>query len=180
MSKRAAIEMSMTTFVTIVLVVIVMVLGIFFIQKIFQSGSNAIDSIDSQVQNEINKLFADEGGRLAIYPSSRQLTIKRGDDPKGFAFSVRNDLNLEKPFTYEIKSTDVKNCGDNMITGTAQLYLLTEKGSFTLGSSASNDLPRLVLFKIPKSAPACTMVYYLEIKRDGVSYSNAEIFVTTK
>ena len=51
--------MSMTTFVTIVLVVIVMVMGIFFVQKIFKSGATAIDGIDSKIQSEIDSLFAD-------------------------------------------------------------------------------------------------------------------------
>lgn len=172
--------MSMTTFVTIVLVVIVMVLGIFFIQKIFQSGSNAIDSIDSQVQSEINKLFADEGGKLAIYPSSKQITIKRGDDPKGFAFSVKNDLNNPSTtYEYSLEAEDVKDCGSSMTIPIARSYLLTKGTEFELGPSASLDA-ELVLFKIPKSAPACTMVYSLSITRGSTSYASARIYVTTK
>ena len=181
MNKKAAIEMSMTTFVTIVLVVIVMVLGIFFIQRIFQSGTNAIDSIDTQVQSEINKLFADEGGKLAIYPTSRQLTVKRGDDAKGFAFSVRNDVNLNADFSYSVTADDVSDCGSTMTKTIAEGYLLGETGNFELGSSASLDLPELVLFKVPKSAPSCTVTYYLNIKRNAAeSYSGARIFVTLK
>ncbi|MEM3091480.1 MAG: hypothetical protein QXU39_02390, partial [Candidatus Pacearchaeota archaeon] len=54
--KHAAMEMSVGTMVTIVLLMIVLVLGIFFIQKIFSAGTNAIETIDNQVQNEIQKL----------------------------------------------------------------------------------------------------------------------------
>ena len=180
MNKKAAIEMSMTTFVTIVLVVIVMVLGIFFIQRIFQSGTNAIDSIDTQVQSEINKLFADEGGKLAIYPTSRQLGVRRGDEPKGFAFSVRNDINQQAGFTYAVTANDVSNCGSTMTKTTAESYLLGKTGSFTLGNSASLDLPELVLFEVPDSAPACTITYSLDIKRNGEVYSGARIFVTIR
>ena len=50
-NKKAAMEMSMGTMVTIILLVVVLVLGIFFIQKIFSSGSNAIDTVDNQVQD---------------------------------------------------------------------------------------------------------------------------------
>ena len=42
-SKSGAMEMSVGTMVTIVLLMIVLVLGIFFIQKIFGAGTNAID-----------------------------------------------------------------------------------------------------------------------------------------
>jgi len=182
MNKKAAIEMSMTTFVTIVLVVIVMVLGIFFIQKIFTSGTNAIDSIDSQVQSEINKLFANEGGKLAIYPTSRQLSVKRGDTAKGFAFSVRNDENVERYFDYTVTAQDTTDCGPSVTKTVAEDYLLGGKGSFGLGPTASHDLPELVLFKVPSSAPSCTITYYLEIKKTSTTavYSGTRIFVTIK
>lgn len=180
MNKKAAIEMSMTTFVTIVLVVIVMVLGIFFIQKIFTSGSNAIDSIDSQVQSEINKLFAEEGSKLAIYPTSRQITLKKGDDPKGFAFSVRNDDVNTRQFTYTITADDISKCGSTMTKPIAENYLLGGTGSFELGPGNSLDLPRLVKLEVPESAPPCTIIYSLNVKRGTEGYSVADIFVTIK
>jgi hypothetical protein len=182
-SRKAAIEMSMTTFVTIVLVVIVMVLGIFFIQKIFTSGTNAIDSIDSQVQSEINKLFADEGGKIAVYPTSRQITLKKGDDPKGFAFSVRNDDKEGHEYDYSITADDVSNCGSSMTKKEAENYLLGGMGSFSLGAGNSLDLPRLVKFDIPESAPPCTIIYTLHIMRDDNAKdddSSADIFITIK
>ncbi len=179
-SRKAAIEMSMTTFVTIVLVVIVMVLGIFFIQKIFTSGSNAIDSIDSQVQSEINKLFADEGGKLAIYPTSRAITLTKGDDPKGFAFSVKNDDVEDRQFAYAISADDISKCGSSMTKAKAEGFLLGGTGSFSLGRGNSLDLPRLVKFEVPASAPPCTIIYTLTIKRGSETYSSADIFVTIK
>lgn len=180
-SRKAAIEMSMTTFVTIVLVVIVMVLGIFFIQKIFTSGTNAIDSIDSQVQSEINKLFSEEeGSKLAVYPTSRQITIKKGDDPKGFAFSVRNDDVNTRQFTYSITADDISKCGNTMTKAIAESYLLGGTGSFELGPGNSLDLPRLVKLDVPELAPPCTMIYSLSVKRGTEAYSVADIFITIK
>jgi hypothetical protein len=180
MDKKGAIEMSMTTFVTIVLVVIVMVLGIFFIQRIFSSGTNAIDSIDSQVQSEINKLFADEGGKLAVYPTSRQITLSKGDDPKGFAFSVRNDDTETHSYSYSMSADDFSSCGSTMTKDKAENYLLGDTGSFSLGPGDSLDLPRLVKFNVPDAAPPCTIIYTLSIKSGTTAYSSADIFVTIK
>ncbi len=181
MQKRAAIEMSMTTFVTIVLVVIVMVLGIFFIQRIFQSGTNAVDQIDSQITNEINKLFAEEGKKLVVYPSSRQITIKRGDTPKGFAFSVKNDINADSTkFAYSIVADDVSKCGSTFTKAKAESFVLGGEGNFELREGNSLDLPRLVKFEVPESSPPCTIIYTLNIKRGLDSYSGADIFVTLK
>lgn len=178
-SKRAAMEMSVGTMVTIVLLMIVLVLGIFFIQKIFKSGSNAIDTIDSQVQSEIQKLFAQEGRSLAVYPTSREVVLVKGDDPKGFAFSVKNQ-EAEASYSFTVIATDVSNCGSGFSATTANSYLIGGTGSFNLGAGKSLDLPKLVKFDIPDSSPVCTIVYTLDIKRLGVSSSTADVFVTIK
>ena len=180
MNKKAAIELSMTTFVTIVLVVVVMVLGIFFIQRIFKSGTNAIDSIDSQTQDQINKLFTNEGTKLAVYPTSRAITLTKGDDPKGFAFSVKNSEVEDADFSYSMKADDVSNCGSTFTKQEAESYLLGSSGSFELGRGETLDLPRLVKFEVPDTAPPCTIIYTLDIKKGTESYSGADIFVTIK
>ena len=66
MNSKGAMEMSVGTIVTIVLLMSVLVLGLYFVQKIFASGSNAIDSVDSQVQSEINRLFSNGETKLAV------------------------------------------------------------------------------------------------------------------
>ena len=61
-SKRAAMEMSVGTMVTIILLVTVLVLGIFFVQKIFKSGTSAIDNIDTEVQRGSLLYILHQGG----------------------------------------------------------------------------------------------------------------------
>ena len=181
-NKKAAMEMSMGTMVTIILLVVVLVLGIFFIQKIFFSGTNAIDAVDSQVQSEINKLFSkDEGQSLVIYPSSREVTIKRGSDPKGFAFSVRNKDGLDShAFGYMVKSNDVTSCKNTLTKSKADEFVLNGVCSISLGAGQTLDLARVVKFDIPEETSACTIVYTLNVKKDNADYNSADIFVTIK
>jgi hypothetical protein len=176
--KKAAMEMSVGTVVTIVLLMSVLVLGIFFIQKIFRTGTNAIDTIDSEVQNQINKLFSEEGKDVAIYPTSRQITLNKGDDPKGFAFSVRNNDVESADYEYTIEASDISNCGSTMTESKANSYLLGGSGSFSLKGGDKLDLPRLVKFDIPESAPPCTITYNLEFPRGDIQ--TTDIFVTIK
>lgn len=178
--KKAAMEMSVGTVVTIVLLMAVLVLGIFFVQKIFRTGTNAIDTIDSEVQNQINKLFSEEGKKVAIYPTSRQITLDKDDDPKGFAFSVRNNDIESADFSYEVYAVDASKCGSSFRETNANNLLLGGSGDFPLGPGDVMDLPRLVKFDIPESAPPCTIIYNLEIKKEGVPYSVVDIFVTIK
>ena len=97
-------EMSMGTIVTIILLVVVLVLGIFFVQKIFGTGNKAIDQIDVQVQNEINKLFTEEGKKVVVYPNSREISLKQGESG-GFGFSIMNVDNQGETHTYIYKVT---------------------------------------------------------------------------
>ncbi len=182
-SRTGAMEMSVGTMVTIVLLMIVLVLGIFFIQKIFRSGTSAIDNIDTSIQNEINKLFGEEGKLLVIYPTSRQITLKKGDDPRGFAFSIKNDALDSKSFSYSIAADsgfDFTKCGSSFTAAQANSWLVIDSGSFTLAGSAYPELAELILFTIPKTAPECVIPYRIEVTRDGSSYVGASVFVTIK
>lgn len=179
-NKIGAMEMSMGTIVTIVLLMTVLILGGFLISKIFTSGTGAIDEIDNAIQNEINKLFAEEGRKLVVYPSSRQIVLKKDDDPKGFAFSVKNDDVENAEFTYSVEAGDISKCGSSFKKETAESYLIGSSGKFSLGPGNSLDIPRLVKFSIPESAPPCTIIYNLEIKKGTDSYSGADIFVVIK
>lgn len=179
-NKKAAMEMSVGTIVTIVLLMGVLVLGIFLIQKIFRTGTSAIDEVDRAIQSEINKLFASEGKPLVIYPTSREIIIKKGDDPKGFAFSVKNEDGLNShTFTYTVSAQDITRCG-TLTKAQADSFLLGGTGSFSLGPGAQLTNAMMVKFIIPKTALSCPIVYALDIKSDGVPYEGTTVFVTIK
>lgn len=184
-NSKGAMEMSVGTIVTIVLLMSVLVLGLFFVQRIFTSGSNAIDSIDSQVQSEINQLFSDGANKVAVFPTSRDISLKRGDSvPKGFAFSVYNDNNEpSSSFSYTINADDVTDCGSTMTKQIADSYVLGGTGTFNLGPASILENARLVRFSVPESAPGCTIFYNLEVKRNGILYptsGSTQILVTIK
>jgi len=178
-NKRAAMEMSVGTIVTIVLLVSVLVLGLFLVQRIFGSGINAIDSIDTQIQNEINQLFSTgETSKIAVYPTSREVNVKKGDDPKGFAFSVYNDAKeSSSSFEYSIEADDVSDCGSTFTKSIADSYLLGKTGSFELGPTSMLENARLVRLSVPESAISCTIFYNINVKRDGVSYTGSQIII---
>ena len=184
-SKKAAMEMSVGTIVTIVLLMSVLVLGIFLIQKVFTGSTDAVDSINNQVQSEISKLFADEDLGLVVYPVSREITLKKGDDPRGFAFSVKNRGVEAASFTYEVKAEPgfdfTGRCGSTASAAKANSYLLTNTGSFSLGPGNSLGLPELVKFTIPENTAPCTIPYKLQVfEGQNAPYEGTTVFVTIK
>lgn len=179
-SKGGAIELSTGTMVIIILSMVVLVLAIFFIQQIFKLGTGAIDAVDAEIQSQIQELFAEEGRKVAVYPTSREITLKKGDTPKGFAFSVKNTDVESAEFTYSVSATDVTMCGSGFTKETATGFLLGGSGSFALSAGSSLDFPVLIRFVIPETAPPCSMVYKLEIQKGIDPYSSVSIFVTVK
>jgi len=177
--KTGAMEMSVGTLVTIVLLMIVLVLGIFFIQKIFFTGTNAIDIIDSQVQSQLQKLFSsEEGAKIAFYPTSGDITIKKGDF-KGFAFQIRNNDVEQATFAYTTTVIDASKCGSTFNEVDAEDMLLAGTGSKNIGPGDTSEAI-LVRFRVPESAPPCNIGYQLEVTKDSVAYTGKNFFLTIK
>jgi hypothetical protein len=169
-NKKAAMEMSVGTIVTIVLLMTVLILGLVLVRTIFSTSKSSIDQIDQAVQNEINKLFAEEGKKIVIYPTSRDIILKKGDSG-GFGFSIKNTESTDGSFSYEVKAIEVSsNCG--MTMGQADnLVILGKKGSninVPSGSSLENAI--LVKYEIPESAKICKIRYGLDVSKDGSIY----------
>jgi len=172
-NNKGAMEMSVGTIVTIVLLMSVLVLGIFFISKIFTSSNNAIDSIDSQVQTQINQLFSTESRDLVILPSSKSISLKLGQSGSGFAFSIKNDQADKKSHdfnykVYAVPTFDFKGkCGPSMTSQLANSYIVLSEGTEkNLGYGQTLVSAELVQFDIPKTATPCTIPYKVEVTPD--------------
>jgi len=184
-NKKGAIEMTMGTIVTIVLMVAILVVLLFFIGNIRDSGTDAISGVDDAIQNQINKLFTDGQSKISVYPADREINVKRGDDPKGFAFSLQNDEVVDSTFTYTLTASDVTKCGATLTEDKANDFLLGGTGSFKLGPSEIQGTPRLIKFDIPEAAPACTLIYDLDVTKTpergtASHFVGVQIFVTIK
>ncbi len=174
-SRKAAIEMSMNTFVTIVLVVIVMVLAIFFVQKIFKSGTTAIDGIDSKIQSEIDKLFADEGKKIVVYPKEREIKIAQGENG-GFGFSLMNKDFDEGTFAYMVKATQIASTCQMTLSQADSLIVLGGSGSgIRLGSGDKLDDAIFVKFQVSESAPLCLLRYQIDVTKNSQTYTSSTV-----
>ncbi len=182
-NRRGAMEMSVGTIVTIVLLMAVLVMGIYFVTKITTTGSGAIDQVNDAIQSQINQLFTSGNSNIVVYPNSRNILIKRGDSPpKGFAFAVKNPEPVKADFTYSVTATDLHNCG-SLTPSQANLFLIGGSGPISLGPSAIQDPAQLVRIDAPTSAPTCTITYTLTVSETNPSTDNVysvNVFISTK
>lgn len=171
-NKKAAIEMSVGTIVTIVLSMTLLIGLLFFIRSIVSSGTNAITEVDKQIQSQITKLFTegDANKKVVVYPTSRDITMKKGDEG-GFAFSIKNINNDVATFSYTVSAKE-KGADCSMTLQQAdQIIILGKTGSgINIPSKDTLEDPVLVKFKVPETATGCNIRYGLDVMSGSVQY----------
>lgn len=172
-NKKAAMEMTMGTIVTIVLLVSVLVLGLVLVRSIFSSATNAVDLTDQQLQNEIQKLFADGDKKVVIYPNTKMIEIKQGEEG-GFAFSIRNTESKDGVFSYKLSVGEIPSGCDLTEEEADELIILGKEGdNINIPSGRSMDEPKRINIQSEDTTNLCTIRYSLDIEKDG------EIYVST-
>jgi hypothetical protein len=182
MNKKAAMELTMGTMVTIVLLVMVLILGGYFVQKIFFSASGSLDAIDESVKGEINKLFSeDTNKKIIIYPPSRTTSFKKGDGGIGFALSMRNTGTEAATFTYSVAAIET-DCPSSLTVTQADGFLgLGKTGSVQIGPGDVMADPTPITFNIPETAPPCSVKYGITMQKDGQAYgSSVDVILTVE
>lgn len=168
-SKKAAMEMSVGTIVTIVLLMTVLILGLVMVRTIFTGAVENINGIDQAVKNEINKLFAEDSSRkIVVYPGTRKVVIQKGKDNLGFGFSIRNVQEDADTFSYEISAVEV-SCENSMRLSEADdlITLGKTRSNIQLPPGSIMDQPIFIRFGIPETAPPCQVRYAIQLYYKG-------------
>ena len=173
-NKKAAMEMSVGTIVTIVLLMTVLILGLVMIRTIFGSAKGAIDLTDQQLKDELNKAFGSEDKKISVYPSTRFLEMRQ-EETDGFGLGIRNALQGvggTSLFSYEVVASDPEiedKCG---ITGeTAESWIVTGKSETDIPIPAGDYSSQKILFEIPTGAPLCVIRFRVNVKNEEKAYA---------
>jgi len=178
-NKSGAMEMSVGTIVTIVLLMGVLVLGVFLIQNIFSSAKGAIDLTDQQLKDEINKLFSGDS-RMSIYPGTKFVEIKQ-ENTDGVGIGIRNLAVGEagtKTFSYEVIASDVKDCG--VSEGEAESWIVTGKSESNIPIPSGEIVTDKILFRIPVGAPLCIAKFRINVDSEGEAYATDSFNIEIK
>ncbi|MCK5624747.1 hypothetical protein KAI04_02805 [Candidatus Pacearchaeota archaeon] len=169
--KKAAMEMSVGTIVTIVLLMSVLILGIFLVQKIFLTSTNAIDGVDTKIQSEIDNLFStNQDAKYSTIPKEREVVIKKGDSG-GFAFSVFNKDTIDANFAYVVTVSEVASNCQLTEEEADKLINLGRQGDQNIPSGDKMEDAFFVKFQISDTTPLCEITYKVEITKDDATYT---------
>lgn len=170
MNKRGAMEMSVGTIVTIVLLMTVLVLGLVLVRTIFSGATENIASIDESVKAEISKLFSEDNSKkVIIFPPTREISIKKGESG-GFGLSIRNTEQEELTFSYDVSVGEIACPGMTQTTAEQLIILGKSRDGIKIPSGDVLENPILVKFDIPESASLCNIRYNLDIDKGSQAY----------
>ena len=179
MKKRAAMELTTSSLVVIVLAMSMLILGLILMKTIFDSGKYNVDEINSKVKGEIGKLFT-EDQEVVIYLSDRTAKIKQGKE-FGVAFGIKNlkqGSSQDSTFSYEIIASDEEleeRCGVTKEEAESWIYPGRTSPSSGIGIGAGDIFCGKATFLVPKGSTICIVRYNLIVKADNQAYST-ELF----
>lgn len=175
-NKKAAMEMSVGTIVTIVLLMTVLILGLVMVRTIFKVATGAIDLTNTQLTSEINKLFSEDNTKqVAIYPPAREISIKKGE-LGGFGFGIRNTYREEGVFSYTVTSSE-NSCNLDEDEANSFIILGASGDNIKIGSGDVMQNSILVKYSIPESTPLCNIRYILNVDKDEETYLSGGVSV---
>jgi hypothetical protein len=134
---------------------------------------------DQELTSSISKAFGSEDAKLAIYPQSGELNIKRKNQ-EAIGLGIRNLLEgvsgIQK-FSYEVvvgQSTCGGENNDDLLN-----WIILGKSQTNISIDFRDYYSTKIYFKIPADAPLCTVKYKVEVKTDngqiGKSYDYASM-----
>ena len=172
-NKKAAMELTMGTMVTMVLLVGVLILGGFLVNKIFFGATESVGAIDDQVKSEISKLFSEDSSRkIIIYPQSRVVNMKKGYKGTGFGFLIRNVDTKDSVFGYTVSAKET-DC-EKLSLAQAESFIGLGKAddNVPIGAGEIKKDAVNIAFNIPESAPPCSVRYMITLTQDGAIYGS--------
>jgi len=158
--KKAAMEMSVGTIVTIVLLVSVLVLGLILIKNIMCAGIIITDQISAGVENELKNLFGvNDYGVKCMGEESQE--IKLGDGGRRKVFCV---INVDETTKYKLKVKDIESL-KGAKTSVVKTWVLDEDWSGTVSSGQATQT--ILLLNIPKNVDDTSLKIDIEVENEN-------------
>jgi len=171
--KRGAIGLAINMIVIIILSIVILGLGIAFLQSIMGGANDLKADLDAQTSNELERLMMDQNKKVAVPLNTASLF---GGDNHVFGVGILNILD-DRGFSITIEQTKYIDENEDIDTtsrsGNSWLLYNNE-----LIQIAQNDHHKEgVLVAVPKDAARGTYIFDVRVTQDnGELYDNVKKF----
>ena len=173
MNTKAALELSITAIVVLIIAITVLGFAIYFIKTLFGGATSTFTEQFTQIQDKLRENMQNEGKQVAFSTGSN-MDVRRGT-PLQHYIGIRNDLTgTEGTVCYAVQiaclrsfSPDNSAVCDNTIVGGVDEGFVPMKGWYTqllpIWDIKNNDFDiEPATLKIPTSTPSDT--YQMELR----------------
>ena len=181
--KKGAMELSISTIVIIVLAMSMLIFGMILLKNIFGGAIEVVDMTDTQVKNQIKKLFG-EDEKLVVYPDSRRIDARQGE-VADFGIGIQNLLKgtqaNDATFSYEVSVADddlQKKCGIN--ENEVHSWISTGRTQGRIGIAPGDFYDGRVSIEVPEGSNFCTFRLSVDVKHGPSFYGSELMDVTIK
>lgn len=179
-NKRAAMEMTVGTIVTIVLLMAALVLGLILTRTIFIKTTENVENIDAQVKGEINDLFGEEGTRFVIRLGNQNTArVRQGTSnfgiPIGFSPTIPAAWGTATPKSgckYTITPANrPEYCSSKGWNNICQTSVKTGCTNVLFEAFENNNGYSLIKIDIPENVPPCLQRFSITVTCIGALYT---------
>jgi len=173
MNKKGAMEMTVGTIVTIVLLMSALVLGLILTRNIFKSSTENIQTIDDQVKGEINNLFAEDNTKLVVGLGGQNTAkVKQGTSNFGipFGFSPTNPQMWGASKTgckYSIEVVNQNNFCIKKGWTNVENSVITGVDNVAFDTVDSTNGYALIKISVPEDTPPCLQRFNILVECGG-------------
>jgi hypothetical protein len=170
-NKRAAMELTVGTIVTIVLLMSALVLGLILTKTIFTKTTENVENIDAQVKGEINDLFGEDGTGFVIRLGNQNTAkVRQGTEnfgiPIGFSPTDPNAWGRNKDgCTYSINAVSQPTYCVGISGGWANVQSNIKTGyqNVHFEQMSGNNGYSLIKIDIPSNVPPCLQRFSIKV-----------------
>ncbi|MEI6849474.1 MAG: hypothetical protein WCK29_00385 [archaeon] len=161
-NKKAAIELSTSTIVIIVLAVTMLILGMVLVRSVLCSAIGLSSDVTSKAQSELNTYFGDSGNEVSCIGS-------QGDAVKLVAGKPNNIyclINAPVTAKYETRIVGITSSIPSLTKEMIQKWMITSTFTSQIGPG-NKDVQKIIRLIIPSDAPEATIIFDVEVYKDG-------------
>jgi len=161
--KKAAIELSMTTMIVVVLSLTLLIMGFVFIRSIMCSAIGVTEEIGNQVDREVERLFSTSSGELnCIGAEGQPVTMTPGLN------TIHCIINAKTAANYRITYDSIEWLSTNPALRSIDLdsWIIKEGDNYDVVPGDDTGLKPIKL-NIPEDAPEEPFSIKLKVTKDG-------------
>ena len=165
-NKKAALELSISTIVVLVLGMTMLILGITLVTNILRGATGTVDLIDKNVKSQINKLFNDEDTRSVVYLADNQADVEKGGS-YNIGFGIKNVIrgtSEAQGFTYRVEAGEIETgCSLTLAEADSYIRLGKELTRPIVISPGEDPKERIIVVEPSEDAPLCAITYDITV-----------------